>query len=70
MRRLLIIMTACTLCVLPVASRTQTTAPQSEASATIVEPYNGGQGTLPSDWDTYLTFLKQHLHPGTVTSAR
>jgi hypothetical protein len=25
----------------------------------------GGHGTVPSDWDIYLQFLKTHLHPGT-----
>jgi hypothetical protein len=26
----------------------------------------GGHGTIPSDWDIYLQFLKDHLHPGTL----
>jgi hypothetical protein len=25
----------------------------------------GGHGTVPSDWDVYLKFMKEHLHPGT-----
>jgi hypothetical protein len=25
----------------------------------------GGHGTIPSDWDVYLKFMKMHLHPGT-----
>jgi hypothetical protein len=24
----------------------------------------GGHGTVPSDWDHYLTFMRMHLHPG------
>jgi hypothetical protein len=26
--------------------------------------HEGGHGTIPSDWDTYLKFLEMHLHPG------
>jgi hypothetical protein len=26
--------------------------------------HDGGHGTIPSDWDTYLKFLEMHLHPG------
>jgi hypothetical protein len=25
--------------------------------------HDGGHGTIPSDWDTYLEFMKMHLHP-------
>jgi len=25
--------------------------------------HDGGHGTVPSDWDTYLEFMKMHLHP-------
>lgn len=25
--------------------------------------HEGGHGTVPSDWDTYLQFMKMHLHP-------
>jgi hypothetical protein len=27
--------------------------------------HNGPHGTVPSDWDVYLKFMKDHLHPGT-----
>jgi hypothetical protein len=26
--------------------------------------HEGGHGTIPSDWDTYLKFMEMHLHPG------
>ena len=26
--------------------------------------HDGGHGTVPSDWDTYLKFMQLHLHPG------
>ncbi len=26
--------------------------------------HDGGHGMVPSDWDIYLEFLKEHLHPG------
>jgi hypothetical protein len=25
--------------------------------------HDGGHGVVPSDWDTYLAFLRMHLHP-------
>jgi hypothetical protein len=25
--------------------------------------HDGGHGTIPSDWDTYLKFMQMHLHP-------
>ena len=27
--------------------------------------HDGGHGTVPSDWDVYLKFMKAHLKPGT-----
>jgi hypothetical protein len=26
--------------------------------------HTGGHGTIPSDWDQFLKFIKLHLHPG------